>query len=187
MGKHKLDNLVEDTLLHYGIKGMKWDIRRTDEEIAAANGKLANAAEALEDAGDEVLGNESVGEELGDVLDILFGGEGNLEKETAQLIDATRDKLEDVSADIKKRGSVMMERMFGKSKGMTKGKTITGKDVKVKTSDVKPIKNPFTGKDIKITNKDGQEISLMRKKLKKPEFKAKNNFEGVDRKKLRNR
>ena len=120
---HKLDKEVEDILQHYGIRGMKWNVRRDPEEIKKDLENGVNAAgEALEDAGDEVLGNDSITEELGDVLDIVFGGKGNLKKETAQLQDAVKDKLEDVGKDIKERGNRILTRMFGKAE---KKKTIT--------------------------------------------------------------
>ena len=113
---HKLDKEVRDILQHYGIKGMKWNIRRDPEEIQADLEAGVNAAgEVLEDAGDEVMGNDSITKELGDVIDVFFGGKGNLEKETRQLKDAVKDKLEDVGKDIKKRGERMLTRMFGKA------------------------------------------------------------------------
>lgn len=124
MVKHKLDDEVEDVLKHWGIQGMKWDVRRSPEQIKADAEAGVNAVgETLEDAGDEVLGNDSVMGELGDVLDIVFGGEGNLKKETKQLVDATKDKLEDIGKDVKKRGFKMLERVFGKSQNKT---VITG-------------------------------------------------------------
>jgi hypothetical protein len=113
---HKLDKEVENILQHYGIKGMKWNIRRDPEEIREDMKNGVNAAgEALEDAGDEVLGNDSITEELGDVLDVAFGGKGNLEKETAQLVDAVKDKLEDVGKEVKERGNRILTRLFGKA------------------------------------------------------------------------
>lgn len=125
---HKLDKQVEEVLQHYGIKGMKWNIRRDPEEIQADIQNGVNAAgEALEDAGDEVMGNDSITEELGDVLDVFFGGKGNLEKETRQLTDAVKDKLEDVSKDIKKRGERMLTRLFGKSKPKKRALVMTKK------------------------------------------------------------
>lgn len=128
MAKHELDNEVDDILKHWGIQGMKWDVRRTPEQIKsdAKNGVDA-AGEALENAGDEVLGNDSIMKELGDVLDIVFGGKGDIKKQTDQLKDAVKDKVQDVSKDIKKRGYVMLERIFGKSENKT---TITTTIVK---------------------------------------------------------
>lgn len=110
---HKLD----DVLKHYGVRGMKWGTRRDPEQIKEDLQNGVNAAgEALEDAGDEVLGNDSIMEELGDVIDVFFGGKGNMEKETRQLNDAIKDKVEDVSKDLKKRGERMLKNIFGESK-----------------------------------------------------------------------
>lgn len=120
---HKLDKEVENILQHYGIKGMKWNITRTDEQIAEDMRNGVNAAgEALEDAGDEVLGNDSITKELGDVIDVAFGGKGDLGKEVSQLKDAVKDKLEDVGDEIKERGSRILTRLFGKAENK---KTVT--------------------------------------------------------------
>lgn len=109
--------LVESLLRHHGVKGMKWNVRRSPDEIKADAKNGVNAVgEALEDAGDEIMGNESITEELGDVIDVLLGGKGNLKKETAQLKDAVKDKLEDVSKDIKERGKNILINIFGESK-----------------------------------------------------------------------
>lgn len=114
MAKHKLDEEVEDILQHYGIKGMRWDIKRTPEQIDAdARAGVDAVGEALLDAGDVIAGRNSITEELGDVLSVLFGGEGNLEKESAQLQRVTKRKLKAFSKDVKKRGIKMLERMFG--------------------------------------------------------------------------
>lgn len=114
---HKLDKQVEDILQHYGIKGMKWKVHRTPEEIKADAEAGVNAVgEALEDAGDEVMGNDSILEELGDVIDVALGGKGNMKREFAQLQDAVKDKLEDIPGEVKKRGDRILTRLFGKSK-----------------------------------------------------------------------
>jgi hypothetical protein len=111
----------DETLLHYGVKGMQWGVRKSPEQLKAdAQEAAAAAGEALEDAGDEVLGNDSIGEELGDVIDVLFGGKGDLEKETNQLADAIKDKLEDVGKEIKERGERMSKMLFGESKKTTR-------------------------------------------------------------------
>lgn len=134
--KHKLDTEVEELLQHFGIKGMKWNIRRSDEQIKEDLENGVNAAgEALEDAGDEVFGNDSITEELGDVLDIVLGGKGNLKKETAQLKDAIKDKAEDVAKDVKERGSRILTRMFGKSKSSKKSLVRTKDGYKWKNLD----------------------------------------------------
>ena len=115
--KHHLDDQVEDILQHYGIRGMRWGVRRSDAEIKEDIKNSVDAlGEAIEDADDEVMGNDSITEELTDVLDIVFGGEGNLEKETKQLTDAVKDKVEDIGKEVKERGSRILTRIFGESK-----------------------------------------------------------------------
>jgi hypothetical protein len=117
MYMNEIDKKLDDVLQHYGVKGMKWGVKRSPEELKSdIQDGVAAAGDALEDAGDEVMGNDSVGEELVDVLDVLFGGKGDLKKETRQLADAVKDKLEDVGAEIKKRGKVMLTRIFGEAK-----------------------------------------------------------------------
>ena len=79
MTKHKLDQDVEDILQHYGIKGMKWGVRRTDAEIAAA--KTAEAAGGggdgeEEDEAIDTYGElfEALGDKLGDKVDDIKEG-----------------------------------------------------------------------------------------------------------------
>lgn len=123
---------MKDDLKHHGIKGMQWGKRRTPEEIKLDIQNGAGAAgEALEDAGDEVFGNDSITEELGDVIDVIFGGKGNLKKEYRQLKDAVKDKLEDVGSDIKKRGKNILTKMFGESKN-TRKVTTTNNTIRTK-------------------------------------------------------
>lgn len=114
--RHKLDEEVEDILTHYGVKGMRWGVQRDPIEIqggegGGGGGEGEDPLEKLEDAGDEVLGNESIIEEFGDVMDVFFGGKGNLKKEVAQFKDAVKDKVEDIGPSIKKRGKRMLERI----------------------------------------------------------------------------
>ncbi len=113
---HKLDEKVEEILQHYGIKGMKWNIRRSEEEIKEDIQNGVNAAgEALEDVGDDIAGNDSIGEELGDVIDVAFGGKGDIGKEASELKDAIKDKLEDIGNEIKERGTRILTNLFGKA------------------------------------------------------------------------
>lgn len=138
MTKHKLDQDVEDILQHFGIKGMKWGVRRTDAQIAADNAAGGGgASDLLEDLGDEVMGNESVGEELGDVLDVLLGGKGDLQKETRQLVDAVKDKVEDVSIEIRQRGERILNRIFQPT-NPTKTVKVLGKPVTIRTTSKPP-------------------------------------------------
>ena len=49
MSKHKLEDATDEILKHYGVEGMKWDVRRTPEQLAAARGAKEAAAQAIED------------------------------------------------------------------------------------------------------------------------------------------
>lgn len=144
---HELDKQVEDILQHYGIKGMKWKVRRTPEEIKEDAEAGVNAVgEALEDAGDEVFGNDSILEELGDVIDVALGGKGNMKKEFAQLTDAVKDKLEDIPKEVKERGDRILTKLFGKSKPKTR---ITSLNPKITTpKQPKPSKKKLKGKGL---------------------------------------
>lgn len=48
-----------DILRHYGIKGMKWGIRRTEEQLARARGSLASSKNTFTSRVDKVLGRSS--------------------------------------------------------------------------------------------------------------------------------
>lgn len=48
-----------DILQHYGIKGMKWGIRRTEEQLARARGSLASSKSKLTSRVDKALGRSS--------------------------------------------------------------------------------------------------------------------------------
>lgn len=48
-----------DILQHYGIKGMKWGIRRTEEQLARARGSLASSKSKLTSSVDKALGRSS--------------------------------------------------------------------------------------------------------------------------------
>lgn len=89
---HKLDKQVEDVLQHYGVKGMKWDVRRTQEQIDAAGGS---------DGDDEEL-DESLIEEMADQM--------------GDVVDAMKSKMGDIKDSIKKKGMKFLTGIFGKSK-----------------------------------------------------------------------
>lgn len=113
MAKHKLDLEVESILQHYGIKGMKWGIKRSEEEIQAdVKAGVDAAGNALEDAGDEIFGNDSIIEELQDVIDTAFSTDGNMEKEWSEFTDAVKDKVEDVADSVKKTGQNILNRIM---------------------------------------------------------------------------
>lgn len=48
-----------DILQHYGIKGMKWGIRRTEEQLARARGSLTSSKSKLTSSVDKALGRSS--------------------------------------------------------------------------------------------------------------------------------
>lgn len=48
-----------DILQHYGIKGMKWGIRRTEDQLARARGSLASSKSKLTSRVDKALGRSS--------------------------------------------------------------------------------------------------------------------------------
>lgn len=107
MSKHKLDNLTEDVLQHYGIKGMKWDVIRTDEQIAAANGK-ATASESA-GGGEGEPDDEGFLESIGDTI--------------SKAADAFGESLDDIGDSVKKQGMKLLTGIFGKSKVTTKKAT----------------------------------------------------------------
>lgn len=99
MPRHKLDDATEEILQHYGIKGMKWDVIRTDEQIAAANGKsqseAAGGGEGIEDV-------EGFLDEFGDTV--------------GKVVDVIGETLGDVGDSVKKNGMKLLTSIFGKSK-----------------------------------------------------------------------
>lgn len=68
MTKHKLDKEVEDVLQHFGIKGMKWETRRDDSEIADGDGGGGDEEELAEKM-DNVF--DSLGKKLDDIGDTI--------------------------------------------------------------------------------------------------------------------
>lgn len=94
MTKHKLDEKVEDVLQHYGIKGMKWGVTRSEEQIAAQDGASGGGG-----------GEEDDENFLEEIEDKLEGVMNTIEK-----------KLGNVSDAIKKKGKSMLTSIFGKSK-----------------------------------------------------------------------
>lgn len=94
MTKHKLDQEVEDILQHFGIKGMKWGVKRTDEQIAA----------------DEGAGGGG-------------GGEGEPDESLIEeTLEAMSEKLKDISDSLKKKGKALMDKIFGGDMKPMKGK-----------------------------------------------------------------
>jgi hypothetical protein len=101
--KHELD----DVLKHYGIKGMKWGVKRSDEEIAAAN------AEGGAGGGGEPEEDEDFLDKVDDVLD-AFG-----------------EKMSDIGESLKKKGSDLLKSIFGEAKKTSTTTTfINGQDTR---------------------------------------------------------
>lgn len=92
MTKHKLDGEVEDILQHYGIKGMKWDVIRSDAQIVAAtNDESAGGGEQ----------DESLLNKIGDTID--------------ETMSDIKTKMSDISDSLKKKGMSVLVGIFGKS------------------------------------------------------------------------
>lgn len=93
--KHELDEAVEDILQHFGIKGMKWGVRRSDEQIANAEGGGGGGGGEEEEEEDESL-LEEMSDQLGEVFDALG------------------KKLDGIGKDVKSKGMSMLTSLFGK-------------------------------------------------------------------------
>lgn len=94
MTKHKLDNEVEEVLKHYGISGMKWGVRRTEEQIASA--------EDGGSGGGDVEDDESLLDEMGDKI--------------GDMLKSLESKMGGIKDSIKKKGFNLLSGIFGKSK-----------------------------------------------------------------------
>ena len=159
----------EEFLMHFGVKGMKWGVRRTEEQLAAASEAVGAGGELVEDLGDEVMGNDSISDELGDVIDIVLGGDGNIEKELVQLKDAVKDKLEDVTFDILERGETILSRLAGKPAKVSYNRTLGVKTTTDLKTGKKTIVDMKTGKGVSVKKKDG--VKLPQLVFKEPQIK----------------
>lgn len=136
MSKHMLDGEVEEILQHYGIKGMKWGVRRTDQQLAEAEGGGGGG-------GDEEEEDESLLDEISDTVSDVF--------------DAVGEKLEDVGDTIKKKGKSLLVNIFGKGGD--------GKWKKAKPSDSKYAKD-LKKEMVKYNKASPAEKRLMKKGYK---------------------
>lgn len=71
MAKHKLDTEVEDLLQHFGVKGMKWGVKRSEEELAGAEGGEGGGGGGGEEEEEDEEEDESLLDELKDGLENL--------------------------------------------------------------------------------------------------------------------
>jgi hypothetical protein len=120
-----INEKLNDLLQHHGIKGMKWDVHRTAEEIQTdvQNGVDA-VGDTLDDTVAKVSGKDMVKKELGDVISDIFNGKGNLlKKDTGELKKAVGHKLHDISENVKKRGNELLLNLFGPAKNETRSVT----------------------------------------------------------------
>lgn len=96
MTKHKLDEEVEDILQHYGIKGMKWGVKRSDDKDSSSVDSAAGGG-GIEDEDDENVSDEER-DKLGDVLKSL------------------NVKLGKMNDSMKEKGKALMAKLLGKGK-----------------------------------------------------------------------
>ena len=90
--KHKLDELTDDLLKHYGVKGMKWGVRNNNNE--------SSSQDAAGGGGGGEEEEEGFFDDLMDDVDDLTG--------------AAKAKLKDVKKDLKIKGRNLAYRLFGK-------------------------------------------------------------------------
>lgn len=166
MTKHKLDKEVEDVLKHYGIAGMKWGVRRTDEQIAAAEDGAAaggggDFGEEIENAFDNF--DDKLAEFFEDFDDKISGVFKNFDK-----------KMGGISNAIKNKGKSLLTKMFGKSetkysKANPDAKTTKGfKDAmkaydKASPSQRKALKNGYTIRAESSTKSGGSNTNFKTK------------------------
>lgn len=179
MTKHKLDQEVEDILQHFGIKGMKWGVKRAEESSSSEDSSGGGG-------GGEI--DESLLEQLGDSF-----------KDALKALDKSLDKVSD---SIKKKGAKFLENIFGKSEvKISKAKANSKRTQEIKNAmkaydkagpeQRKAMKkglkvtvsSEVSGKGTKGTSKkvDGwkmktitdKELNSLRKDLKKKGYKSK--------------
>lgn len=92
MGNHKVDKEIEDVLQHYGVKGMKWKVRKAANESASEENGAGGGGEEVD---------ESLLEEMKDKLE--------------DTVNALEKKLGNISDKLKKKGKNLLLSIFGKS------------------------------------------------------------------------
>jgi len=100
--RHKLDDKLDEVLQHYGVKGMRWDVIRTPEQIAAANGQSTSQQPGG-------AGGESSSDDDDSFLE-------NATESFGKAIKALDKKLDSIGDSVKKKGMSLLKGLFGKSK-----------------------------------------------------------------------
>jgi hypothetical protein len=111
--KHRLDQATEDILQHYGIKGMKWDVRRSPEELAAAR-EAMDAADAS--AGYAAESELEAREMFPEFYKLIDAGEALVKKMDAmnKKIEEVGDNINETVDSIKSKGKSVLTSIFGK-------------------------------------------------------------------------
>ena len=93
-------NVTENELYHYGIKGMKWGIRRTDAQLARARKKAPH--EDFKKAHSKKSVKSMSDQELRERLNRL-----NMEEQYAKLNPSTVSRGKDMTSKILKAGTTV--------------------------------------------------------------------------------
>lgn len=173
MGKHVLDDKVEEILQHYGIKGMKWKVTKGKSEESTSNGPEGGGGSS----GEETEDQKKKRLDAKKMMDAL-------NKNISKKKDVLGKPLNGVTSSIKKKGEKLIQSIFGKGKPkFSKAKpdkklTKEFRDILKKAdSNNKKQKNRSAGekaldKDLAKTRKQLEKSGW--KKHKKPEkFKGK--------------
>ena len=124
--RHNLDEEVEDILQHYGIKGMKWGVRRSQEQIEM------DEAAAAGGGGEEEEEEEGL---LDDVKDKL-----------EEVGEAMTKTLSEIGDKAKKAGSALLTAIFGTTEDSRREDRVNGRaitnafvqELKIKEGKMKP-------------------------------------------------
>lgn len=107
--KHKLDSEVEDILQHYGIKGMRWDVRRTAEEIAAD-------AQAGVDAMGEQMDNNDLSDLMDNFGDKFKDSLDDASKTASKILKLTKLKMKDIRIGFSLKGKSIFKTLEKRSR-----------------------------------------------------------------------